>query len=144
MTTLDIIVKCVLELKERTGSSRQAIKKYLAANEKKEIKTHVLNAALKKGVADGKLVMVKASYKVSADTKKALTKKAAPKKKAAAPKKKKATATKKKKTAPKKKASSKKKTTTTKKKVAPKKKTATKKKAAPKKKKSASSPAKKQ
>jgi len=143
MTTLDIIVKCVLELKERTGSSRQAIKKYLAANEKKEIKNHLLNAALKKGVADGKLVMVKASYKVSADTKKALTKKAAPKKKAAAPKKKKATATKKKKTAPKKKASSKKKTTT-KKKVAPKKKTATKKKTAPKKKKSASSPAKKQ
>jgi len=141
MTTLDIIVKCVLELKERTGSSRQAIKKYLAANEKKEIKTHVLNAALKKGVADGKLVMVKASYKVSADTKKALTKKAAPKKKAAAPKKKKATATKKKKTAPKKKtASKKKKTTGTKKKTV--KKAATKKKAAPKKKKS--SPAKKQ
>mmetsp|Transcript_13941 Transcript_13941/g.15271 ORF Transcript_13941/g.15271 Transcript_13941/m.15271 type:complete len:144 (+) Transcript_13941:418-849(+) len=143
MTTLDIIVKCVLELKERTGSSRQAIKKYLAANEKKEIKNHILNAALKKGVADGKLVMVKASYKVSADTKKALTKKAAPKKKAAAPKKKKATATKKKKTAPKKKtASKKKKTTGTKKKTV--KKTATKKKAAPKKKKSASSPAKKQ
>merc|ERR1712194_55709 len=141
------IVKCVLELKERTGSSRQAIKKYLAANEKKEIKTHILNAALKKGVADGKLVMVKASYKVSADTKKALTKKAAPKKKAAAPKKKKATATKKK-TKKKKTTGTKKKTTTkkktaTKKKAAPKKKTATKKKAAPKKKKSASSPAKK-
>merc|ERR1712194_106523 len=135
MTTLDIIIKCTLALKERTGSSRPAIKKYLAANEKKEIKNHYLNAALKKGVTDGKLVMVKGSYKVSADTKKALTKKAAPKKKAAAPKKKKATATKKKKTAPKKKASSKKKTTT-KKKVAPKKKTATKKKAAPKKKKS--------
>merc|ERR1712194_578683 len=105
MTTLDIIVKCVLDLKERTGSSRQAIKKYLAANEKKEIKNHFLNAALKKGVTDGKLVMVKASYKVSADTKKALTKKAAPKKKAAAPKKKKATATKK--TATKKKAATK-------------------------------------
>merc|ERR1712238_262604 len=70
----------IMGLKERTGSSRQAIKKYLAANEKKEIKTHYLNAALKKGVTDGKLVMVKGSYKVSADTKKALTKKAAPKK----------------------------------------------------------------
>jgi len=136
MTTLDIIVKCVLDLKERTGSSRQAIKKYLAANEKKEIKTHILNAALKKGVADGKLVMVKASYKVSADTKKALTKKAAPKKKAAAPKKKKASS--KKTTSTKKKTA--KKTTSTKKKTA-KKTTSTKKKTAAKKKKS---PAKKQ
>merc|ERR1712161_30784 len=108
MTTIDIIIKCVLELKERTGSSRPAIKKYLAANEKKEIKTHYLNAALKKGVTDGKLVMVKGSYKVSADTKKALTKKAAPKKKKAAPKKKAAT--------------KKKKTTGTKKKTATKKK----------------------
>merc|ERR1712238_210894 len=117
-----------LELKNRTGSSRQAIKKYLAANEKKEIKTHILNAALKKGVTDGKLVMVKGSYKISADTKKALTKKAAPKKKKVAPKKKK--------TATKKKAATKRKTAT-KKKAAPKKKTATKKKAAPKKKKAA-------
>ena len=35
MTTLNIIIiKCVLELKERTGFSRPAIKKYLDANEK--------------------------------------------------------------------------------------------------------------
>jgi len=62
----------------------------------KEIKKHVLSAALKKGVADGTLVQVKASYKLSAEAKKkkpAAKKKAAPKKKVA-PKKK--TATKKK------------------------------------------------
>ena len=36
----------------------------------KEIKKHVLSAALKKGVADGTLVQVKASYKLSAEAKK--------------------------------------------------------------------------
>merc|ERR1711865_379932 len=102
----------------------------MGANEKKEIKTHYLHGALKKGVTDGKLVMVKASYKISADTKKALTKKAAPKKKKAAPKKKK-TAPKKKTATKKKKTTGTKKKTATEKKAAPKKKTATKKKAVP-------------
>jgi len=111
----------------------------------KEIKKHVMSAALKKGVSDGSLIKIKASYKLAPDAKKAMT--AKPKK--AAPKKKKAAAPKKKTTKKKavKKPSSKKKTTkkkitvkakaTTKKstKKAPaKKKTATKKKAATKKK----------
>jgi histone H1/5 len=62
------------------------------------VKKHVMKAALKKGVETGTLVPVKASYKLSAESKKkAPKKKSAPKKKAkAAPKKK---------TAPKKKVS---------------------------------------
>lgn len=62
------------------------------------IKKHILRAALKKGVTEGTLVQVKASYKLSAEAKKP-----APKpKKAAAPKEKKAAAPKEKKTATKK------------------------------------------
>jgi len=57
-------------------------------------KKHLMKAALKQGVENGSLVQVKASYKLSSDEKKKLTKPAvvkkaaAPKKKAAAPKKK--------------------------------------------------------
>ena len=65
------------------------------------IKKHVMKAALKRGVETGVLVQVKASYKLSAETKKqmaaAAKPKAAPKKKAAAAKKKTSSATKKKK-----------------------------------------------
>jgi len=71
MTTLVIIKAAILDMKDRTGSSLQALNKWIAANEKKEIKKHVMSAALKKGVADGSLVKVKASYKLSADAKKA-------------------------------------------------------------------------
>jgi len=60
------------------------------------IKKHVMKAALKKGVEDGTLVQVKASYKLSAEAKKPAKKAAAKPKKAAAAKKKTTTATKKK------------------------------------------------
>jgi linker histone H1 and H5 family len=49
------------------------------------IKKHILRAALKKGVTEGTLVQVKASYKLSAEAKKPAPKPKA--KKAAAPKK---------------------------------------------------------
>ena len=66
----------------------------LAIYLQKEIKKHVMSAALKKGVADGLLVQVKASYKLSPEGKTSMKpkkKKAAFKKKNTAPKKKAAT-----------------------------------------------------
>ena len=99
------IFAAVAELKDRTGSSSIAIKKHMQANlpkDKKWLNGMFLNA-LKKAVADGDLVQVKGSYKLSPEYKKKAAAAAKPKKpkKKAAPKKK---ATKKKKTAPKKKA----------------------------------------
>ena len=136
----DLIKAAIVALKERGGSSRQAINKYVSAKKGAGFKSGVFNRALKTAVEGGKLIQVKGSFKLAAAAKKA-AKKAAPKKKATTKKK---TATKKK-AAPKKKAATKKKTTkkkapakkTTKKKAAKKpaaKKKATKKKAAPKKK----------
>jgi len=96
------IVKAITDLKDRTGSSRQAIKKHIeAANPGKKWANGTFLKVLKDMVAAGDLVQNKGSYKLSADFKKAAAKKAAPTKKAA-PKKKKA--------APKKKAATKKKT----------------------------------
>merc|ERR1711971_895898 len=57
MSTIDIVKKAILELKDyRTGSSLIKIKKWIADNEKKEVKPHVMSAALKKAVADGTLI----------------------------------------------------------------------------------------
>jgi histone H1/5 len=103
------IITAITGLKDRTGSSSIAIKKSMQATlptDKKWLNAMFLGA-LKKMVADGILVKVKDSYKISADYKKKASKpkKAAPKKKTA-PKKK---AAPKKKTAPKKKAAPKKK-----------------------------------
>ena len=68
----------ILELKERTGSSVAALTKYIKANNKDvDFKAHLLRAALKAGVESEKLVKVKASYKLSADAKKAAKKPAA-------------------------------------------------------------------
>ena len=119
MTTYEAIKEAILALKDRTGSSPQAMKKWWAANGKKEVASHVLNKALKTGVEKGALVKVKGSYKLSAAAK------APPKKKVVKKKvvKKKVV---KKKTAPKK-ASKPKKKTAPKKKSAPKKKAAEKK-----------------
>jgi len=125
MATIALIKEAILALKDRTGSSVPAITKWIETEKKAPVPAkHVMKAALKKGVADGTLVQVKNSYKVSAEAKKAMKpkkpkKKAAPKKKKAAPKKKKTAAKKKttkKKAAPKKKTAPKKKKTTTKKK----------------------------
>lgn len=129
----DVMIKAaILSLKDRSGSSVPAICKYLAANYKLNEKTFkkATANALKKLTAEGKLVKVKASYKLSESFKKPASipkKKAAPKK-AAAPKKK---AAPKKAAAPKKKVAPKK-AAAPKKKVAPKKTAAPKKKAAPK------------
>merc|ERR1719182_191327 len=99
----DLIKAAILSLKDRSGSSRQAINKYVASKKGSGFKNTVLNRALASGVASGKLIQVKGSYKLSAAEKKG------PAKKRAAPKKK--TATKKKRAAPKKKTTKKKKAT---------------------------------
>ena len=109
------IVKAILDLKDRTGSSLSAIKKNMQASlpsTKKWGNTTFLTA-LKSSVIAGDLLQVKGSYKLSPEFKKKIADAAKPKKKAAprkksAPKKKKA-APKKKKSAPKKKAAPKKK-----------------------------------
>ena len=122
------IIKAIGELKDRNGSSMQAIKKVMQANlapDKKWANATFLTV-LKAGVANGDFVKVKGSYKLSADFKKKLADAAKPKKP-----KKKAVVTKKK-VAPKKKTAPKK--TAPKKKSAPKKKAATKKKVTTKKK----------
>ncbi|KAK3242262.1 hypothetical protein CYMTET_48035 [Cymbomonas tetramitiformis] len=82
----DVMVKAaIVALKERTGSSVPAITKYLGANYTlPDNYKKTLSTQLKKLVASGKLVKVKASYKLSDEFKKP-----EPKKKAAAPKKKK-------------------------------------------------------
>jgi histone H1/5 len=98
------IVKAILELKDRTGSSSIAIKKHMQANmpsDKKWMNTAYLKA-LKDGVEAGDFVKVKASYKLSASFKEKSKSTSKPKK---APKKKAAP----KKTAPKKKTAAKKK-----------------------------------
>eukprot|EP00934_Nitzschia_sp_Nitz4_P000477 Nitzschia sp. Nitz4//scaffold7_size249615//18182//19339//NITZ4_001139-RA/size249615-augustus-gene-0.18-mRNA-1//-1//CDS//3329558328//477//frame0 len=140
MATIILIKEAITALKDRTGSSPIAINKWIESEKKQTVKPHIMKAALKRGVETGTLVKVKASYKVSAEAKKAATKKpAAPKAKAVV--KKATTETKKvtkktvakKKTAPVKKASAPKKTkkaTPAKKTTAKKAKTAPKKKAA--------------
>ncbi len=131
---IDMVSAAIVALKERSGSSRQAILKYIQANYKVGDNAAVhLKMALKRGVASGTLTQPKGtgasgSFKVA--------KKAEPKKKAA-PKK---PATKKpaakkvaKKSTPKKKPAAKKPKSTPKKKTAAKKKPASAKKPAAKK-----------
>ena len=84
---IEMIVVAIKTLKERNGSSRQAIKKYIAANNKVSDKIDVpLKCALKKGVISGTLKQTKGSgasgsFKVAEKPKP--VKKAAPKKAAA-------------------------------------------------------------
>lgn len=122
-TYYDLIKAAIAELKDRTGSSRHAISK-VVSSKKATFDNKALNRALKAGVESGKLVQVKASYKLSAAEKKPVKKAKTVKKPAA----KKKTVTKK--TAAKK-TPAKKKTVT--KKAPAKKATATKKKASSKK-----------
>ena len=82
----DLIKSAIVALKERGGSSRQAINKFVSAKKGAGFKSGVFNKALKTAVEAKKLVQVKGSYKLAA-----AAKKAAPKKKKAAPKKKAAT-----------------------------------------------------
>ena len=112
-----MIKAAIVALKDRTGSSTPAIAKYMKANyDLPDNFGKTLSRLLKKFVEDGKLVKVKASYKLG-------SLKAEPKKKKAAPKKKKVV---KKGVKPKK--APKKKVAPKKKKAAPKKKKTTKKK----------------
>ena len=114
------IVKAIVDLKDRTGSSMQAIKKHMQGNlGDKTWMNSVFLKSLKSGVESGMFVQNKNSYKLSADYKKQMSKPAQKKKPAT------------KKVAPKKAAPKK---VAPKKKSAPKKKVAPKKKAAPKKK----------
>ena len=66
------IVAAITALKDRTGSSRQAIKKHIEdANPGKKWSNGTFLKVLKDMVAAGDLVQVKGSYKLSADFKKA-------------------------------------------------------------------------
>merc|ERR1712224_644049 len=123
----DMVKAAIVALKDRTGSSAVAIAKYLDGNYKlPETYKKSLSLTLKKLVESGKLVKVKASYKLG--SLKTEPKKKVVKKKTTAAKKK--TTAAKKKTAPKKKVAKKPKKPAAKKpkKAAPKKKTAVKKK----------------
>ena len=90
----EMVDKALSEIKERGGSSRQAILKYIMANFKvndddKKVNTH-LKLALRAGVKNGSLVQPKGSgasgsFKLNVEAKKKVEKK--PKEKAATPKK---------------------------------------------------------
>merc|ERR1711934_447970 len=129
--TYEVMIKeAIVALKDRTGSSTIAIKKYMEANYKlSETFGTALSKALKRFVESGKLIKVKASYKLgglkTAPKKKVVKKKTVVKKKPA---------TKKKTVAKKKVAKKPKKVVKKPKKAAPKKKTAAKKKIVKKKK----------
>ncbi|KKY31584.1 putative histone h1 [Diaporthe ampelina] len=144
-TYQDMIAEAITQLKDRNGSSRQSLKKYVKANNNIQAQTDsmfdsLFNRALKAGVDKGVFVQPKGA---SGGTK--LAKKSAPVKKEAAPKEKKPAAEKKE-TAKKvtaKKPAAKKEGAAATKKAAPKKaaSTAAPKKAAPKKKADAAAPA---
>ncbi|KAI3395341.1 hypothetical protein diail_1397 [Diaporthe ilicicola] len=144
-TYQDMISEAITQLKDRNGSSRQSLKKYVKANNNIQTQTDAMfdslfNRALKAGVDKGVFVQPKGA---SGGTK--LAKKSAPVKKEAAPKEKKPAAEKKEtaKKATAKKPAAKKEGAAATKKAAPKKaaSTAAPKKAAPKKKADAAAPA---
>merc|ERR1712076_329546 len=64
--TATMVVAAIKALKERSGSSLPAIKKYIAANYKVDVVklSPFIRKALKKGVEKKTLVQVKASYKL--------------------------------------------------------------------------------
>uniref|UniRef100_H3H5I1 H15 domain-containing protein n=2 Tax=Phytophthora ramorum TaxID=164328 RepID=H3H5I1_PHYRM len=71
----DLVVDAIRELKERNGSSRQAIAKVVEPK-KDNYASHHLNKALRTGVEAGKLLQTKGSYKLSPELRKpAATKK---------------------------------------------------------------------
>lgn len=82
---LELAKEAIAGLKERTGSSSQAIKAYITSNHPSiKFAQHLLRTALARGVDSGKFVKVKASFKLTASEKKA-PKKVAVKKTAATP-----------------------------------------------------------
>ena len=67
MSYAKAIETAIVALKERSGSSLPALKKYMANMPK--FQNHLLLKALKKGVEDGSLIKVKSSYKLAKKTK---------------------------------------------------------------------------
>lgn len=89
----EMINTAILTLKDRNGSSRQSIEKYIKANYKVgDAAGQHIKRVLKKGVADGKIINTKGvgasgSFKLPKEQKKPSKKPAAPAKKPAATKK---------------------------------------------------------
>ena len=86
----ELAKEAIAALKDRTGSSPQAIKAHIVANHPSiKFAQHLLRAALNKGAETGKFTKVKASFKLAAEEKKvkkvAVKKVAAPKAVKAAP-----------------------------------------------------------
>jgi len=65
----DMILEAVKNLKDRKGSSRAAIKKYIETNHKIEVKAPAFRAALKKAVEDKHLEQTAQSFKLTAEGK---------------------------------------------------------------------------
>ena len=147
--TIDLICTAITALNEPKGSSPIAIKKYITANLKAELNNGVVNNALKRGVASGKLTQPKGTgatgrFKINAAKIKAEAAAKAKKEKAQARKVAQKEKEKAKKEAAKaKKAEKKAKTTTKKKPNSTKKKAASEKKSSPTKKKAVKKPTKK-
>lgn len=70
----DLIKEAVIALKDKSGSSRHAIDKYVAAKKGASYSKPRLNIALKRAVESGKLLPVKGSFKLAAVEKKAVLK----------------------------------------------------------------------
>lgn len=87
--TLDMVTAAITSLKERSGSSLVAIKKYITATYKidAEKSNTRINKAVRKAVADKKLVQVKGSFKLAKIEKAEKPKKVVAKKSPAKPKK---------------------------------------------------------
>lgn len=51
----EMIHNAIVALADRTGSSRAALKKWIEANYKIEVKNHLFNNALKKGIEEKSL-----------------------------------------------------------------------------------------
>lgn len=83
---VELAKEAIAALKERTGSSQQAIKAYITSNHPSiKFAQHLLRAALNKGVEAGKFIKIKASFKLAAAEKKAPKKVVAKKEVVAAP-----------------------------------------------------------
>jgi hypothetical protein len=81
----ELAKEAIAALKERSGSSNQAIKAHIVSNHPTiKFAQHSLRTALKKGAESGKFIKVKASFKLAESEKKAPKKVAV--KKVAAPK----------------------------------------------------------
>ena len=79
-SSIVMVTAAITALKERSGSSLQAIKKYIAANYKCDVDklNKTINTQIKKAVEKGVLVQVKGSYKVAKVEKKKVDKASKP------------------------------------------------------------------